>query len=443
MYRYPSSPPSSPPSMCSSLAWSREPSPMPLTETSTLQHPFAATSHSAGKRPPLYDASSRKRARLPVTPPETPPKDTDVDMRDSFEQSPAPRSSGSDGEPEFQFSDEDDELARDMREFNQRQEQGKLWADTVSAAIDEVKQNIDLSCVSGNMNPDLCVEDTLRRQELLYVDKCIGDLGDMVVLRAHPDFSRVDSAATVTLPFGRVSSQPRVFSRTTTQAHTGALTIRLAHNHIQSLPPEFFKLRQLVVLSLDSNGMEVLPAAIGQLSSLRELNIARNLFTTLPAELDHLQLTNFTLFPNNRLLKQLPPVMREWPTLKELCLRMLRGAGSEDWDQEPVDAHGMPLAPHLAQYLRPTDATKCAKLNACAAHGNSFIVPGHTRVEFRSTLAGQSLSERVPVLFRGCVPGCLDEAMLQVDFSSTPAPMALNDQDDEFMEGFGEPVIQV
>ncbi|MBS4166858.1 MULTISPECIES: hypothetical protein [unclassified Neochlamydia] len=45
---------------------------------------------------------------------------------------------------------------------------------------------------------------------------------------------------------------------------------------------------QLGLLGLDNNPLTSLPAEIGQLSLLQNLNLSNNKLTTLPAEIDHL-----------------------------------------------------------------------------------------------------------------------------------------------------------
>ncbi|KZV91987.1 hypothetical protein EXIGLDRAFT_836747, partial [Exidia glandulosa HHB12029] len=428
---YPSSPPSSPPSLASSLSWSREPSPMPLgdADDSGWQHPFSATSRAGGLKPPRYDLSHAYRKL--VTPPDTPPKATtsstsdDVDMRD--EQS----SVVADDDDDIDLSDDGLELG-----YDQVERDAEIWRDAVSQAVDETNPHVDLS-----------------KSGLRYIDPQVGDLGALVVLGNGPvqlaereaGFSRVDSAATE-VPISRVSSQRRLFQRTVTRS--SGLSLYLGHNEISVLPLELFTLHQLVVLSLDGNQLRQLPGAISQLKALKELNVARNLLRTLPAELDQLKLDRLLVIPNSRFLKrtstsdQLETI--EQPSLFELALRVFCAPGRDalrtELHAEYQRTYGVPLPPPIQPFLEPTvtDAANCARFNVCAAHGQCFVRPGHTRVEFRNILAGVRLTEPVPVLLRGCVPGCLD-------VSAAPAGLAIgeedDDDDDDFMEGLGERVL--
>lgn len=248
-------------------------------------------------------------------------------------------------------------------------------------------------------------------------------------------FARVDSAATE-VSISRVSSHRRLFKRSQTRSH--GLELYLGHNEISQLPPQLFTLHQLVVLSLDNNEIVSLPGAIGQLKALKLLNVARNKLTTLPVELDQLRLEQLLVVPNNSFLKPDAPLARletlEHPSLVELALRVLMAPGFQRLRAELISDFGEELIPpHVMELLEPSDANACAQFNVCAAHGQCFVRPGHTRVEFRTELAGVRLTEPVPVLLRGCAPGCLDAPAARTTDAA--------DEADDFMEGLGERVL--
>ena len=76
------------------------------------------------------------------------------------------------------------------------------------------------------------------------------------------------------------------------------LTLR-GHDQLTSLPAEIGQLASLVELDLGGNQLTSLPAEIGQLTSLTELDLYNNQLTSLPAEIG--QLTSLTeLWPQHQ-----------------------------------------------------------------------------------------------------------------------------------------------
>jgi leucine-rich repeat protein SHOC2 len=104
-------------------------------------------------------------------------------------------------------------------------------------------------------------------------------------------------------------------------AEIGQLTslrvLDLGNNDLRSVPAEIGQLAALEELHLDDNQLTSLPAEIGQLTSLRYLIIAGNKLTSLPAEFGQLTSLEGLFLKNNR-LTSVPAAIRE-----------LRAAGCE------------------------------------------------------------------------------------------------------------------
>ncbi|CAE6403256.1 unnamed protein product [Rhizoctonia solani] len=64
-----------------------------------------------------------------------------------------------------------------------------------------------------------------------------------------------------------------------------------------------------------------------------------------------------------------------------------------------------------------------------------FVQPAEERLEWVTVLAGCELSSAVPILWRGCSLGCL--GFLDRDPGLASAPLREQDEDEEFMAGFG------
>lgn len=79
-----------------------------------------------------------------------------------------------------------------------------------------------------------------------------------------------------------------------------AIMLYLANNSLSSngLHPNLFSLQNLTVLSLRNNRLKSVPAVIGELRGLKELNLATNCLEYLPAELLQLKLTSLSLVSN-------------------------------------------------------------------------------------------------------------------------------------------------
>lgn len=289
---------------------------------------------------------------------------------------------------------------------------------------------------------------------MTHISACVEDLSKLVILAPAPAqeasaFTRVNSTPSDVSArvlarnpsgalFSRSGSQRSVWGATTRDV--GNFTLFLARNNIRCLPPELFTLSdRLAVLSLWYNKLEELPAAIGQLRVLRELNVAGNELKTIPIELDDLHLNTLTLIPNKFID---PPSdqdtsfvweTRELPSLQEFSIRVLLDP-ARNYDRETFARDKIASYPGYVPFeyaIQPEDAVYSIQYNKCRAHGRHFVLPGHTRLEFRSRIAGCDVGMRIPLLHRGCMPGCLDEVPEQQAHSE-------RDSDDAFMDAIPE-----
>ena len=106
-------------------------------------------------------------------------------------------------------------------------------------------------------------------------------------------------------------------------AEIGQLTslrvLNLNENLLESVPAEIWQLTWLVELDLDDNELTSLPAEIGQLTSLQVLSLYGNHLTSLPAEIGQLaSLEKLNLGGNQ--LTSLPAEIGQLTSLEELYL---------------------------------------------------------------------------------------------------------------------------
>ena len=106
-------------------------------------------------------------------------------------------------------------------------------------------------------------------------------------------------------------------------AEIGELTIlqelQLGGNRLTSLPAEIGQRTNLEKLNLWRNQLTSLPPEIGQLTNLRELYLRDNRLTTLPPEIGQLTKLESLDLRNNQ-LTSLPPEIEQLPKLEILYL---------------------------------------------------------------------------------------------------------------------------
>lgn len=160
-------------------------------------------------------------------------------------------------------------------------DEATLWEEKVTRAVDMGE-----------------AEFTWKDAGLTFIPPSIVELNSLGVISesAQRPFKRVQTA-----PPAVFSSSHRPFfsqrippSRTRSQG----FMIFLANNEIKTLPPEFFKLSNLTVLSLRNNNLDYLPPEIVQLQALKDLDVVNNNLRFLPAEMTTMTLTNLNVHTN-------------------------------------------------------------------------------------------------------------------------------------------------
>ncbi len=106
--------------------------------------------------------------------------------------------------------------------------------------------------------------------------------------------------------------------------------LSLARNTITSLPEELFShAGSLRVLLLHQNGLKMLPASLGGLIALEELDLSQNDLAVLPEELGHLLRLEILHLQSNR-LRSLPRTIGQLRALRRLTLHENQLSGLPD-----------------------------------------------------------------------------------------------------------------
>ncbi|KAK4192459.1 hypothetical protein QBC35DRAFT_424021 [Podospora australis] len=86
-------------------------------------------------------------------------------------------------------------------------------------------------------------------------------------------------------PIAQIRPVPTVEKDVSFEHQDPAIKVFLSHNALKTVPMSLFNVEFLTVLTLRSNCLTEIPAAIGKLQNLEELNISQNQIRFLPAEL--------------------------------------------------------------------------------------------------------------------------------------------------------------
>nr|VWO96433.1 Adenylate cyclase [Ganoderma boninense] len=223
----------------------------------------------------------------------------------------------------------------------------KLWDEGIANAIDKLNGTIDLSGSS------------LRKGAITHIPPAIADLEGFIILPSShspssappsPTASPVGSSRQLTrattlaapqfdapffrsrdgerlrgTPAARAASLQAIVQPPSTQRRRRDIHIYLANNSISKLPPEFFRVNALTVLSLRSNDLTFVPPQIAQLKALQELNLAQNKLRFLPAEMLGMRLTKLTVSESAERRRAVSDTLVRFvvPPLSEICLRIL------------------------------------------------------------------------------------------------------------------------
>lgn len=265
----PSSSPGGSPSTSSVFDSSPLPSPslqpLDLNRPSTppgISHPFAGSTH-ATKHPSnelRYPNSSYAPASWAYRPGVSSSADNSKALEDIFHD-------------EEDFSPSEFELGPP--------DEATLWEEKIARAVD-----------TGE------AEFTWKDAGLTFVPPSMAELNSLGVV-AEPTqrpFKRVQTAppAVFSSPHRSLFARPVAHSRSRSQG----LMVFLANNEIKTLPPEFFRLSNLTVLSLRNNSLDFLPPEIAQLQALKDLDVVNNNLRFLPAEMTTMTFTNLKVHTN-------------------------------------------------------------------------------------------------------------------------------------------------
>ncbi|EIN09397.1 hypothetical protein PUNSTDRAFT_142973 [Punctularia strigosozonata HHB-11173 SS5] len=318
------------------------------------------------------------------------------------------------------------------------------WDQAITQAVDDGKlvTILDLSHHALTFIPasieDLGKMVVLTRQQgdnvsLRWVETQQRQLGRSVTMPAFPG-----SSASNTI---RTGSDRSLFRRSPPGPDQQQIRLFLPHNSITMLPKELFELRNLTVLSLHHNSLIKLPPEIAKLVNLRDLNISYNKLEYLPSELLGMQLAllNVVSNPFRPQLQDPAPCLVAFPSLTELCLRALLtpslqtsgGTMLSDTFQLPLPEGRYPQSlVEILSACAPGSVSRPAPafLDKQPPTTSVFAHPAEQKLIWTRDVAGISLPEEVPLLWRGCMPGCLDfldgvesgAGMVDVDMGEKP-----------------------
>ncbi|KAI9450371.1 hypothetical protein BJY52DRAFT_1303067 [Lactarius psammicola] len=203
-----------------------------------------------------------------------------------------------------------EDIFREEENFSQSEleveppDEATLWEEKITRAVD-----------TGE------AEFTWKDAGLTFVPPSIMELNSLGVVTepTQRPFKRVQTAPAVfSSPHRSLFAHPVAPSRTRSQG----LMIFLANNEIKTLPPEFFGLSNLTVLSLRNNSLEYLPPEIVQLHALKDLDVVNNNLHFLPAEMTTMTFTNLKVHTNPWHPDPANPAAREGPKTVDAATRV-------------------------------------------------------------------------------------------------------------------------
>ena len=121
------------------------------------------------------------------------------------------------------------------------------------------------------------------------------------------------------LPFNSITSLPPAIWKLTNLKRMSLMKPTDSEYVLESLPAEIGQLASLLDLDLSDNKLTSLPAEIGQLTSLRRLTLSGNQLTSLPATIGQLTSLEKLHLAGNQ-LTSVPAEVRQFTQLQELLL---------------------------------------------------------------------------------------------------------------------------
>ncbi|KZT52990.1 hypothetical protein CALCODRAFT_557762 [Calocera cornea HHB12733] len=399
-----------------------------------MLHPFSGN-YKATRRPPSYTKGVHLSSSPPTSPPLTPLTTADDDedvFMDVDEPAPFLLDMADEDEVTSQLFNEED---WEMEETEERTVvpdgyDADVWDKAMSTAFDARQHTIDLS-----------------GRGLKSIHPMIADLSHYFALpdvipehEAKQAFIRAPSAPTVNFKSGARSMQRSTTVSTLNDNFASgnrrvdqSVSLYLTNNYIDKIPVEVCGIERLAVLSLRANRLTSLPDCIGLLSNLRELNIAQNEISYLPASILKLNLRVLAVRPNPLLpapndfprVKLSPVINHGCPSLKELCIRILVSPRPyppiqdialpiQDLAPSLTDSLHLSLAPGHKYHRQKADSNLrpvcCPNLGHVEEDGGDvwFVEPAEERIQWLTDIAGVHMDGAVPVLWKGCSIGCLD-----------------------------------
>jgi hypothetical protein len=268
-------------------------------------------------------------------------------------------------------------------------DEATLWEEKITRAVDagEAEFTWKYAPSPSLQNRSQHTHEVLRDAGLTFVPPSIVELNSLGVV-AEPTqrpFKRVQTA-----PPAVFSSPHRSFfvhSVAPNRTRSQGFMIFLANNEIKTLPPEFFRLSNLTVLSLracplspsnlldvligageGNNSLEFLPPEIAQLYALKDLDVVNNSLRFLPAEMTTMAFTNLKVHTNPWHPDPANPAARDEPDtvdaathahfrvppLREVILRYLLTPSSTT-QQRPLSPHPMAATMLMSTTARTRD----------------------------------------------------------------------------------------
>jgi small GTP-binding protein len=194
------------------------------------------------------------------------------------------------------------------------------------------------------------------------------DLRKKGLTELPPDLFRLPELLVLDLSGNRLTILPPEISRL-----NKLQKLNLSSNQFVELPPELFELTDLQMLGLGSLGLSVLPSAIGKLTDLPLLYLHQNKLSALPPEIGQLtELRELVLWGNQ--LVTLPSEINQLENLQHLCLGDNALASLPPEIGQLTKLRKLCLSDNALASL-PPEISKLEELNKLDAERNPLVSP--------------------------------------------------------------------